>query len=123
MRGLRLKIGDALAIQSSDAVRQAEVIALTPEGARVLPYGDVSGIGKGDVVTRDAVGLSMFMSEELIGRVVDGLGRPIDGGPPLGGDPTDVDAPAPSTLFALPEKGNVSASSAVAAWASRHCSA
>ena len=34
VRGLRLKIGDALAIKGSDSTRQAEVIALTPEGAR-----------------------------------------------------------------------------------------
>jgi flagellum-specific ATP synthase len=98
VRGLRLKIGDALAIHSNDATRQAEVIALTPEGARVLPYGEVSGIGKGDIVAREAVGLSMFMSDELIGRVVDGLGRPIDGGPAIGGEPTDIGAAAPSPL-------------------------
>jgi flagellum-specific ATP synthase len=98
VRGLRLKIGDALAIRGSDATRQAEVIALTPEGARVLPYGEVSGIGKGDLVTRDTAGLSMNISEALIGRVIDGLGRPLDGGPAIVGEPIDVAAPAPSPL-------------------------
>lgn len=98
VRGLRLKIGDSLAIRTYDAVRQAEVIALTPEGARVLPYGEVSGIGKGDVATTDRAGLSMQMTESLIGRVVDGLGRPLDNGPALEGEPTDVVAPAPSPL-------------------------
>ncbi len=98
VRGLRLKIGDSLAIRTDESARQAEVIALTPEGARVLPYGDVSGIGKGDRVTADRDGLSMLMSEALIGRVVDGLGRPIDGGPALVGEETDVAAPAPSPL-------------------------
>lgn len=98
VRGLRLKIGDALAIRSADATRQAEVIALTPEGARVLPYGEVSGIGKGDVVTRESAGLSMHISDSLVGRVIDGLGRPIDGGPPLHGEPVDVAAPAPSPM-------------------------
>ncbi len=98
VRGLRLKIGDALAIHTDDVTRQAEVIALTPEGARVLPYGEVAGIGKGDVVTAERGGLSMYMSEALIGRVIDGLGRPLDDGPPLDGEPTDVTAPAPSPL-------------------------
>lgn len=98
VRGLRLKIGDALAIRGADTTRQAEVIAVTPEGARVLPYGEVSGIGKGDVVTRDTAGLSMMISEALIGRVVDGLGRPLDSGPDIMGEPIDVAAPAPSPL-------------------------
>jgi len=98
VRGLRLKIGDSLAIRSEDTPKQAEVIALTPEGARVLPYGDVSGIGKGDTVTADRVGLAMPMSESLIGRVIDGMGRPLDDGPPLVGEPTEVGASAPSPL-------------------------
>jgi flagellum-specific ATP synthase len=98
VRGLRLKIGDSLAIRADDAVRQAEVIALTPEGARVLPYGDVSGIGKGDTVTSDRSGLTMYMSESMVGRVIDGLGRPLDDGPPLDGEPTNVTQLAPSPL-------------------------
>ena len=98
VRGLRLKIGDTLAITGEEGTRQAEVIALTPEGARVLPFGEVSGIGKGDVVTTDATGLTMHISDALVGRVIDGLGRPIDGGPPLTGEPIDVAAAAPSPL-------------------------
>lgn len=98
VRGLRLKIGDALEIRGSEGIRQAEVIALAPDGARVLPFGDVSGIGKGDVVTADTDGLQIGMSEALVGRVIDGLGRPIDGGPPILGEPTDVGAPAPSPM-------------------------
>lgn len=98
VRGLRLRIGDSLAIRGYDESRQAEVIALTPDGARVLPYGEVSGIGKGDVVTRERAGLSMYMSEALVGRVIDGLGRPLDGGPPLTGEPVDVSGPAPSPM-------------------------
>ncbi len=98
VRGLRLKIGDALSIRGVDGPRTAEVIALTPDGARVLPFGEVSGIGKGDAVTADAAGLSMHVSEALVGRVLDGLGRPIDGGPQLTGEPIDVAAPAPSPL-------------------------
>ena len=93
-----MKIGESLAIRTGGGFRQAEVIALTPEGARVLPYGDVSGIGKGDQVVADRAGLSMPMSEALIGRVIDGLGRPLDDGPSLDGEPTDVSAPAPSPL-------------------------
>jgi flagellum-specific ATP synthase len=98
VRGLRLKIGDALSIHGVDGPRTAEVIALTPDGARVLPFGEVSGIGKGDIVTADNEGLSMLVSGDLVGRVLDGLGRPIDGGPALSGEPVDIAAAAPSPL-------------------------
>lgn len=98
VRGLRLKIGDSLAIHTGDVVRQAEVIALTPEGARVLPFGEVAGIGKGDIVVAERGGLSMPISESIAGRVIDGLGRPLDGGPPIHGELIDVGAPAPSPL-------------------------
>jgi flagellum-specific ATP synthase len=98
VRGLQLKIGEALAIAGSEGTSIAEVIALTPEGARVLPFGEVAGIGKGDVVRADSSGLTMRISDQLVGRVIDGLGRPIDGGPPLAGEVINVSAPAPSPL-------------------------
>jgi len=98
VRGLRLKIGDSLLIRTGNEARRAEVIALTPEGATVLPYGEVAGIGKGDVVVAERVGLLMPMSDLLVGRVIDGLGQPLDDGPPLEGELTNVGAPAPSPL-------------------------
>ncbi len=98
VRGMRLRIGDTLTIQGRDTTGHAEVIALTPDGARVLLFGDTDGIGKGDPVFVDREALSMPISEALVGRIVDGLGRPIDGGAPLTGEPIGVNAPAPDPL-------------------------
>ena len=98
VRGLRLRIGDALAIHGRDGIGHAEVIALGPEGATVLLYGNSEGIGKGDEVTILREGLGSRISEDLIGRVIDGLGQPLDGGPPIAGEPVNVDASAPEPL-------------------------
>ncbi len=98
VRGLRLRIGDALAIHGRDGIGHAEVIALAPEGARVLLYGQTDGIGKGDTVTVLRDGLGSRISEALVGRVIDGLGRPIDGLPQVAGEPLNVIAPAPQPM-------------------------
>jgi flagellum-specific ATP synthase len=85
IRGLRLRVGDALTIHSSTGPLPAEVIALGPSGARALLFGPADGIGKGDAVVAAAQGLGTVVSDALLGRVLDGLGRPIDGFPePLG---------------------------------------
>jgi flagellum-specific ATP synthase len=98
VRGMRLRIGDSLLIQGRDAVGRAEVIALTPDGARVLLYGDTAGIGKGDPVVVDRSAMDVPMSPQLVGRIIDALGRPIDGGPEIHGDPTPVAASAPHPM-------------------------
>lgn len=46
-------------------------------GAIVL--GDASGIREGEIVKRTKEILSIDVSDDIIGRVVDGLGRPVDG--------------------------------------------
>ncbi len=98
VRGLRLRIGDALAIHGRDGIGHAEVIALRPEGARVLLYGHNEGLGKGDPVTILRDGLGSRISPDLVGRVVDGLGRPVDGSAAIDGEPVNVVAPAPDPL-------------------------
>ncbi len=101
VRGIRLRIGDALTLHGKRGPSHAEVIALTPDGARALLYGDPDGVGKGDPVTVDRRGLVAHVSETMVGRVVDGLGRPIDGRGPLAGEPVAVNTPAPAPLSRL----------------------
>ncbi len=48
-----------------------------------MPYQDVDGIGSGSVVTNTGQKLTISLSDALIGRTIDALGLPIDGGPPL----------------------------------------
>ncbi len=61
----------------------AEVVAFEDNEVRLFPYQSVSHIEKGSLVSALGRTLSIPASEELCGRVIDSLGNPIDGKPPL----------------------------------------
>ena len=50
----------------------------------LMPYTDMQGIAPGQAVVPLASQLTVPTGERLLGRVLNGLGQPIDGGPPLG---------------------------------------
>jgi type III secretion protein N (ATPase) len=68
----------------------AEVVGFVDDDAMLLPLGSVEGIGPDDVVRPVGRSFSIPCSDALLGRVLDGLGRPIDGGPELSGTPFPV---------------------------------
>ena len=99
--GLPVAVGDLVEVLHSPASLLAEVVALRPEGAVCLPLGTLNGVRIGDHVRHTGGPLKVMVGEALRGRVLDGLGRPIDGGPPLEGlglEPVTVDAGAPNAL-------------------------
>src|SRR5271170_3730159 len=96
--GQVLSIGDGIArIYGLDKVQAGEMVEF-PNGVRgmalnlesdnvgVVIFGDDSGIGEGDTVKRTNAIVDVPVGRGLLGRVVDGLGNPIDGKGPL----TDV---------------------------------
>jgi len=80
----------------------AEVVGFRGEQAVVLPLGDVAGIAPAGGVWRTGAPLSIRCGEDLLGRVLDGIGAPLDDGPPLGGERWAVDRPAPAALLRPP---------------------
>ncbi len=48
-----------------------------------MPLGDMEGIASGSLVVASGKTLRVNVGEELIGRVIDGLGNPIDGKGPI----------------------------------------
>lgn len=98
VRGLRLRVGDSLAVEGPDGRLAAEVVAIGPEGATCLLFGRTTGLGRGDRALLGRSGAQTLMSEALVGRVVDALGDPIDGGPPIGGEPTSIVISTPSPM-------------------------
>jgi len=76
----------------------AEVVGFTSERALLLPLGPLEGVGPGDAVEVVGRCLQVPCSTALLGRVLDGLGRPLDGGPPIEGEPWDVRRAPPPAL-------------------------
>jgi flagellum-specific ATP synthase len=98
VRGLRLRLGDSLEVSGADGTRLAEVVAIEPAGATALVYGDTAGLGRGDTVRRLDHTPGAVAGHSLIGRVVDALGNPMDGGPPILGEAVRLDANTPSAM-------------------------
>lgn len=80
----------------------AEVVGFRGEQAVLLPLGDLAGVAPASAVWRTGAPLSITCGDELLGRVLDGLGAPIDDGPALAGERWAVDRPAPSPLARPP---------------------
>ncbi len=86
-------VGELVQIRLRDgSVMPAEVVGFDGEMAVLMPLGGVAGIGPSAEVESTGEPLSVQCGDDLLGRVLDGLGRPIDGGPPLKG-PGFVDWP------------------------------
>ncbi len=98
LKGLRLAVGDAVHLGTRGGPRVAEVVAVDGAAARALVLGDTAGIARGDTVQPAAGPLTSPVGDALLGRIVDALGRPLDGGPPIDAPHTHVDAPAPHAL-------------------------
>ncbi|GAB0116961.1 F0F1 ATP synthase subunit alpha [Acidisoma sp. 7E03] len=57
---------------------------LTEDSVGVVIFGEDSGIREGDTVVRTGDIVDVPVGKQLLGRVVDGLGNPIDGKGPIG---------------------------------------
>lgn len=77
-------IGDVCRIGLADG-RQvlAEVVGFKESKVLLMPYEDTDGIGYGSTVVNTGKKLHINVCDDLIGRTVDALGRPIDGGPDI----------------------------------------
>src|SRR3954447_15950135 len=96
--GLQAAVGDLLSVESAVPVL-AEVVASGPTGLVCLPLGSTAGLTIGAPVHAAGGPLTINVGEALRGRVLDGLGRPIDGGPALDALPrVTVENPAPGAL-------------------------
>jgi len=93
--GLEAEVGEVCEVHSGrDAATGrwrtigAEVVGFRAGRTLLMPLGEMHGIGPGNVVTATGRRVSVHVGPALLGRILDGLGNPIDGGPGLTALPT-----------------------------------
>ena len=101
--GLRAAAGDLCMVRTAAGAEMlAEVVGFRGDTTLLMTLGSNDGISPLDRVTDLRRPLRVPASEALLGRVIDSLGRPLDGGPPPGGEERTVHASAPAPLSRRP---------------------
>ena len=83
VEGLDAAIGEAVLVDVDGTCLPAEVVALRDGGLVCMPFGTMQGVRTGAPVQATGGPLTVGLGDALLGRVLDGLGRPVDGGPSL----------------------------------------
>jgi len=76
----------------------AEVVGFRENKTLLMPYEDTSGIGLGCLVENQGTSMKIQVGPFLLGQVLDGLGRPMDGKTFTGGMSYSVEAPPPDPM-------------------------
>jgi flagellum-specific ATP synthase len=97
--GLEAEVGEVCMIAAGRRRPDvpAEVVGFRGGQTLLMPLGDMSGIAPGRTVTATGEAMRVHVGDELLGRVLDGLGRPMDGMPEA------TAAPLRSTLGSPPD--------------------
>jgi flagellum-specific ATP synthase len=104
--GLEAEVGEVCSIDTGRgrAAVPAEVVGFRAGRTLLMALGEATGIGPGARVSATGKALRVDVSDNLLGRALDGLGRPLDDLGPIGGvggrgyRSRDVQAPPPDPL-------------------------
>ena len=99
--GPSVQIGEVCLLNNYNRTRtiKAEVVGFKNDRVLLMPLGDVQGIGPGSLVESTHSSLKVSVGEGLVGRILDGLGNPMDGkGPILDPKWVPIDNSPPSPL-------------------------
>jgi flagellum-specific ATP synthase len=78
-RGPRAQVGELCELHSDQGPPlMLEVVGFRDGNLQTVPLGSTTGIRPGDIITARGRAATMPVGEGLLGRVLDGLGRPID---------------------------------------------
>jgi len=81
---LALQLGSVCRITSlGNRSSLAEVIGFQQERTLLMPLSSIAGVSRGDRIENTTAAPRVWCSHELLGRVLNGFGEPIDNGPPL----------------------------------------
>ncbi len=97
--GLEAAVGDLVHVGEGAHAVEAEVVAVSATSVRCMPLAHPVGLRAGMPVRSTGGELMVSVGDALLGRVLDGLGRPIDGqGPIEGARQVGVHAAPPPAL-------------------------
>ena len=95
--GLAAGIGELCTIDATEPL-VCEVVGFHDGRAVVMPFGDLRGVRPRAAVRGSGEALALPVGDDLLGRVIDPLGRPLDGGPPLLGPRRPIRGAPPPAL-------------------------
>ncbi|WAH99081.1 FliI/YscN family ATPase [Arthrobacter sp. MMS18-M83] len=96
--GLDCAVGDLVTVGEAPGL-DAEVVASLSGAVRCMPLGRLAGVAAGDAARAKGSPILVPTGRGLFGRVLDALGRPIDGKGPLPASPmVALDNEAPSAM-------------------------
>ncbi len=83
--GLTANLGDICRIYTEKRARYvlSEVVGFREKKAVLMPFGDLAGVGPNSYCMTDGRSLDVPVGRSLCGRVLDGLGNPMDGKGPV----------------------------------------
>lgn len=98
--GPAVGLGELCSIRIRDGRSvMAEVVGFQNDHLILLPLEHIEGMSPGDTVTARTTPRHISLSDNILGRVLNGLGEPIDNkGPLLGTDKKPLDASSPPPL-------------------------
>src|SRR5207244_4023309 len=77
-------VGDFCEIQAADKRRiRAQVVGFREGRVLLMPLEETGGLQPGDTVVARPEAARVEVGPQLLGRVLDGFGKPIDGGPSI----------------------------------------
>ena len=94
-------LNDLCRIVSKDNPEQevmAEVVGFKDNRVLLMPFESVDGIGPGSIVENTGDVLKVAVSDDILGKTVDGLGRPINGEELTGATRYSVEAMPPDPM-------------------------
>jgi ATP synthase in type III secretion protein N len=97
-----VRVGDVVTVRRRGDALSCEVVGFDRGEAIGMPLGALAGVGPDDEVEATGGPLQVRASRALLGRVLDGLGRPLDGGPAIDGVLVPVDRDPPAALARRP---------------------
>ena len=80
------RLGEVCRIEAADArhaTQLAEVVSVQAGRVVLMPYGPTHGVGMGTRIVASGETPGIGVGPQLLGRVVDAFGAPLDAGPPI----------------------------------------